>query len=311
MTDAPFFADVADGPESGHAVWATCDDGVRVRVGLWPAKGARGTVLILPGRTEYIEKYGPSAREFAARGYAALAIDWRGQGLADRMLDDSRTGHVMHFADYQRDLAAALAVAAAQDMPRPHFMVAHSMGGCIGLRTVTETPAINAVVFSAPMWGIRINPALRPMAWAMSWTSRWIGAGHVFAPGTKPDPYPEATGFEGNQLTKDPQMYRWMQEQTVRHPELGLGGPSMRWLYEALDETRLLHGRPSPDLPCLTFLGTDERIVDVARIEDRMARWPGGRLVRIERGEHEVMMEIPQVRQRVYDETCAHFDAHP
>ena len=35
-------------------------------------------------RAEYIEKYGMSAVEFAKAGFATLAVDWRGQGLAGR-----------------------------------------------------------------------------------------------------------------------------------------------------------------------------------------------------------------------------------
>ena len=51
---APFYADVADGPPGGRAVWLHAADGVRLRAGLWPLQGARGTVLLLPGRTEYV-----------------------------------------------------------------------------------------------------------------------------------------------------------------------------------------------------------------------------------------------------------------
>ena len=54
---APFFADLADGPPGGRAVWLRTEDGVRIRVGLWRG-GEKGTVVLLPGRTEYIEKYG-------------------------------------------------------------------------------------------------------------------------------------------------------------------------------------------------------------------------------------------------------------
>ena len=96
LTPAPFFEDVAGGPPGGAAWWLTTSDEKRIRVGLWPtnAEEPRGTVLLFPGRTEYIEKYGRTAQELAERGFATLAIDWRGQGLSDRMLDDPRIGHV-------------------------------------------------------------------------------------------------------------------------------------------------------------------------------------------------------------------------
>ena len=61
---APFHADLAEGPAGGHALWVNTSDGVRIRIGLWPA-GEKGTVLLLPGRTEYIEKYGRAAADLA------------------------------------------------------------------------------------------------------------------------------------------------------------------------------------------------------------------------------------------------------
>ncbi|HMB14482.1 MAG TPA: alpha/beta hydrolase, partial [Roseovarius sp.] len=81
MDTAPFFADVAEGPEGGAAWWIRARDDVRLRVGLWNREAPRGTVLLWPGRTEYIEKYGRAAARFASGGYATFAIDWRGQGL--------------------------------------------------------------------------------------------------------------------------------------------------------------------------------------------------------------------------------------
>ena len=164
MEKAPFFSDVDDGPAGGHAVWLTCDDGVRIRLGVWPHDGAKGTVLLFPGRTEYIEKYGRAAADLAARGYATLAVDWRGQGLADRLMQDRAPGHVVEFADYQRDVRAVIAAAQEMDLPRPWHLIAHSMGGCIGLRALHEGLPVASAVFTGPMWGIELPRAIRPMA---------------------------------------------------------------------------------------------------------------------------------------------------
>ena len=90
--------------------------------------------MILPGRTECIEKYGRAARDLVARGYSVISIDWRGQGLADRPLADHHAGHVGDFSEYQQDLDAMLAEAERAGLPKPYFMLAHSMGGAIGLR---------------------------------------------------------------------------------------------------------------------------------------------------------------------------------
>jgi len=310
MENAPFHADVADGPEGGRAFWLQAADGVRLRIGLWTPEGAdKGTVFLFPGRTEYVEKYGRAARDFATRGYATLVVDWRGQGLADRLLDDSMSGHVNVFSDYQKDVEAVVQALDQLDLPKPLHLLGHSMGGCIGLRAAMNGLPVASCSFTGPMWGIRIASPLRPVAWSLSWGSRQMGLCHLYAPGTKSDTYVLVDPFEANKLTCDRDMYQYMIDQAQAHPELTLGGPSLRWLHEALRETLALSRLPSPRLPCLTLLGTEEDIVDIPRIRSRMALWPGGHLEEIDGGRHEVMMDTPEMRKRVFDMLAAHYDS--
>ncbi|WP_043769426.1 alpha/beta fold hydrolase [Roseivivax isoporae] len=306
---APFLSELSEGPEGTHAFWVEAIDAVRLRLAHFPAKSARGTVLLFPGRTEYVEKYGRTARDLAERGYATLCVDWRGQGLADRFLADVRTGHVASFADYQKDVDAMIAAARSMDLPRPFHLLAHSMGGCIGLRALMRGIDVASVVFTGPMWGIQMASTLRPAAWALSWSGARLGLGHVYTPGTRPDAYVVAEAFENNLLTTDTEMYEYMRSHVMAEPRLQLGGPSLHWLHQALGECRDLAQRPSPSLPCVTFVGSNERIVDVLRIRERMARWPGGRLEVIAGGEHEVLMEGREIRTRIVDAGVALFDA--
>lgn len=309
LSPAPLFADMADGPEGGRAWWVTAADGVRLRIGLWQPEGASGTVLLFPGRTEYIEKYGRTARALAGCGLATLVIDWRGQGLADRLADDPMAGHVVHFRDYQIDVAAMVAAAHELGLPGPWHLLAHSMGGCIGLRAVVEGLAVTSCAFTGPMWGIKMADALRPVAWSVSWGGKRLGMGQRYAPGTAADHYVLVEPFETNKLTADREMYAYMINQLEAHPELGLGGPSLRWLHEALAETRALADRPAPALPCLTLLGTDEDIVDTDRVRARMNAWPGGRLEVVPGGRHEVLMEDAATRSRLHEMICDHCHA--
>lgn len=299
---APIYDDVAGGPAGGAAWWLDTADGLRIRIGCWrPDGAARGTVLLFPGRTEYVEKYGDTARDLVARGFAVLAIDWRGQGLAARLLADRRVGHVRNFTDYQKDIATAVAAAQDLDLPRPWHLLAHSMGGCIGLRAVMDGLPVRSCAFTGPMWGISIAPSLRPVAVIAAYAGSAVGYGGRLMPSTKPQNYVEIQDYADNMLTGDADMYRMMQEQLAAHPDLGLGGPSMRWMRGALRETALLARRPSPDLPCVTFLGTREQIVDGGAIRNRMAGWRNGALDVVEDAQHEVLMETPAIRAAVMD----------
>ena len=309
LTSAPLFDDVCPPAPEGAAFWVHASDGTRIRLGAFHAPEPKGTVLIFPGRSEYVEKYVDAAQELATRGFSSLSIDWRGQGLADRALDDPRIGHVEHFRDYQLDVAAMLKAAEHLDLPKPWFLLGHSMGGCIGLRSLLNGLDVNAVAFTGPMWGIRIAPALQPVAYVLKNLLPAIGLGHQMPPTTQAVPYVINAPFEDNTLTRDPAMWRMMQEQLEQHPNLSLGGPTIVWLREALAECNDLARQPSPNLPCIAFLGSNERIVETGRIHARMSSWPGATLEIVENAEHEILMETPAIRTATYDAMAQHFSA--
>ncbi|KFE36703.1 alpha/beta hydrolase [Thioclava atlantica] len=312
MDRAPLYDQIARGPEGGAAYWLKTQDDVRIRFGHWPSPPEpRGTVFLLCGRTEYIEKYGPAAADFAARGYAMLAIDWRGQGLADRLLPGApEKGHVGGLQDYQWDLHAVIDAADELGLPKPYFLLGHSMGGAIGLRAIAhEHHRFSAAAFSAPMWGIKVSPLLHPLRIVLANLFGDSFLAEAYPPGMNATTYVYRDSFEDNRLTRDPEMWAWLIEQASKAPELTLAGPTIHWVAESLLECEALASLPSPDLPCYCGLGGAEKIVHTASVHDRMARWPKGELDVIPGAEHEIMMEIPQTRARFYDRCAALFDA--
>ena len=305
-TSAPYYADIA-GHADGICHWLTTRDDLRIRVGHWPLANATGTILIFPGRTEYIEKYGRTAAEFAQRGFACVALDWRGQGIADRLLENRAIGYVEGFADYQIDLTAMLAHVEALGLPKPYHLLGHSMGGCIGLRALYRGLPVQSAVFTAPMWGIQMSAALRPIAWGLSSVSKPLGFGQVLAPGQQAETYVLRATAADNTLTSDAENFAMLQMQLKAHPDLALGGPSLHWLNESLREMRVLSQKPAPNVRSVTFLGSEETIVDPGRINDRMTSWSNGTLVLLDGGRHEVLMEEKTIRDRVFDGAVALF----
>lgn len=295
---APLFEDIAQAPPGGVAHWVTTEDGVRIRVAVWRG-GDRGTVLLFPGRTEYIEKYGHTATELVNIGFSVAIIDWRGQGLAHRFLKEPLIGHVESFTDFQHDVRAMIELVRSEGLPETLYMIAHSMGGCIGFRTCIERDDIASVIFTGPMWGIAATPPKRALGWTVSSLSRAGRFSQLLTPGTALETYVRVAAYEDNQLTTDPEMFAHMQAQLNAHPELALGGPSLHWVNEALRECRRLSRMPSPSQNAEIYLGTNERIVDVEAVHDRAARWQNATLHLVEGGEHEILMELPETRARV------------
>ena len=246
----------------------------------------------------------------AQRGFAAIAIDWRGQGLSDRLLEDPVLGHVEKFSDYQIDVEALLTFVEQVACPRPLFINGHSMGGCIALRTLHSAPDVAAVSFTGPMFGIAMAAPTRLFAWSATTAAKWFGFQCHLAALQSRTPYILTTILSENDLTSDPEMFALLRRQAATHPEIFIAGPTYQWVGEALRESRALSKLDSPNVPCICFLGTEESTNDVTRIKDRMNSWPNSLLVQIPGGRHEVLIETPERQRVIFDEMTAHFSAH-
>jgi lysophospholipase len=310
LETAPYRADLAEGPDEVQAVWVTASDDARLRVAVWPSAGGKGTILLFPGRTEYIEKYGRVAHDLTKAGYAVASIDWRGQGFSDRLAGDRLLGHVLRFRDYQRDVAALLEVVQALDLPSPLFLLAHSMGGCIGLRALIEGLPVARAVFSAPMWGIYMSPRQRRLAAVLPTLARLARQGMRYTPGSREIVYEVGAAFDGNPLTNDPDHFAYLSRQLQEEEQFLLAGPSLHWLGEALAECRRLHALPRPGLPVLTFVGTDETIVSTPDIQRMHEGWAQADLRVVNGARHELMMETPERRDRFLEEKLAFLEGN-
>lgn len=296
MEQAPYRADLAEGPEKVRAVWVTAEDDVQLRVAVWPSDGGAGTVLLLPGRTEYIEKYGRVARDLTARGYTVAAIDWRGQGFSDRLAHDRFLGHVLTFLDYQKDIAALMGVVETMGLPEPRVMLAHSMGGCIGLRALINGLPVRRAVFAAPMWGIEMRPRQQALAMLLPTLARMVGQGLRPTPGSRPVIYEVEIGFAHNPLTSDPDHFALLSRQIAAEDHFALGAPSLHWLGEALGECRRLAALPRPDVPVLSGVGTEESVVSTSAIVKMHSGWRRAQLNFYADARHELLMERPEIR---------------
>src|SRR5260370_34647395 len=145
--------------------------GGRLRYACWNAPGPpRGTILLLAGRGECIEKYASEiVGELLGRGFAVVAVDWRGQGLSERPLADREKGHIDDFSTYMADLKLFLQTAITPATPRPILALCHSMGGHILLRHLAENGAepLSAALIVSPMTALQREAFLRSVLMLM------------------------------------------------------------------------------------------------------------------------------------------------
>ena len=278
-------------------------DGMRVRLGhLRPAGATRGTVVVLPGRAEFIEKYGETLSDLAGWGFAVAILDWRGQGGSDRYLPQRDRGHVVQVEDYLADLAAVMARLDHLRLPTPYLMLSHSMGGHVGLRYLHAHPdRFAGSVMSAPMFGIRLVPTPEPLARVLCAAAMRVGAGTRYAPGQR-DVDLARYVFARNRLTSSPERYAGLCRHVATTPELALGGVTYGWLGAALASIALTRRPGYPEAiptPILVCQAGRELIVNNRAQIAAVRRLPNARLVRFPEARHELLFERDEIRDQV------------
>lgn len=140
-------------------------DGLRLHWREWPAATPRGTVLIVHGLGEHIERYAHVAAHLNAAGWNVAGWDHRGHGHSE-----GPRGGINESDDLLHDLAAAIAQARQRLPGGPLVVLGHSMGGLIAARFVAgglepTAPAwwqpIDALVLSSPALDPGISRAQR------------------------------------------------------------------------------------------------------------------------------------------------------
>ncbi len=283
-------------------------DGVTLRLGHWPGpQAARGSVLLLQGRTEFLEKYEETARDLIARRFHVFAFDWRGQGLSSRLLDNRLKGHVGRFEDYLHDLRGALAWMEGAGAAQPIWVLAHSVGAHLALRYLTaqgaeDGPRIAAGVLLAPMLGLGQSRTQAALMAVIARSAAGLGLSRTYAIG-QADRGITDLGFDGNPLTTDRNRFEEHRRYLEVMPDVRLGGVTWGWLDAAMRSIRHLNG---PDLaqravpPLLIAVAGGDRVVRNTAVSRVASRLPNARILHLAESAHEILRERDAIRAQCW-----------
>lgn len=260
----------------------------------------RGSILFLPGRGDFYEKYLETLEHWRREGWRVTAADWRGQAGSGRLGADAVTGHIGDYGLWVDDLTALWAAWTAET-PGPHVLAGHSMGGHLILRAVAEGRVRpDAVILSAPMLGFA-SAAPPALMHAVARLMKMFGDPRrpAWKWSEKPGEPPAARGVL---LTHDADRYAdelwWRSER----PELVMGPGSWGWVERGYASMR---GLSAPGVlervtvPMLILAATQDKLVSYRAIAAAAARLPHAELVAIgEEAAHEILREADPVRDR-------------
>ncbi|WP_244643783.1 alpha/beta fold hydrolase [Alsobacter metallidurans] len=277
-------------------------DGVQVRFASWRPPGpARGTMWILQGRADFIEKYYETIRELLARGFAVATFDWRGQGGSERLVADPRLNHVECFAPFVGDLQDIVTKRWFAGLPRPFHALAHSMGANVLLQTMARNSGLFAsAVLTAPM--IALAPNLRPdVARMFSTAFAAAGLGQASIPGGRRNGEVASPFRPDNLLTACPVRYGRAADIVARAPHLTVGRPTVGWLHAALQAMDAVRNASAITAPVLMVAGDRDRVTSTFAAMAFCEALPNARAVSLADCAHEVLLETDAVRARFWE----------
>ena len=297
-------------PEGARAGVFETQDKVRLRYALF-AKTAgphKGTVCLVQGRTEFIEKYFETIADFQRRGFNVATFDWRGQGGSDRMLRNPRLGFVERFDDYWRDLSSFHASILLPDCPPPFYLVGHSMGGLVCLFAgARDRMMFDRIFLSAPMVALDGQPFSMAGMALLAETLSFVGLGKLPI-ARRADGVPTEASFPDNPLTSDLPRYLRSVEVLAARPDLAVTSPTVRWSAAAMRAMAVAASDGFPaaiKAPVLMLAAANDRVVSPSAIEQLGLRMRTGRHVVVANARHELFMESDAIRGQV----MAAFDA--
>ena len=275
----------------------------QLRGHLWRSGKANAPkILVLPGFTEYCEKYAPIVTHIHDKGYDSLTIDWPGQGLSGHLGHDDVAVHIDDFDDHLKALKTLLKAADWHD--EPVHILAHSMGGHLAIRAAHDLATqVKSVALSAPM----MVPAQKPI-WAiraLAWLFIKTGFKRRHVPFTSIPSLEALQSFmPNNPLTKDEAGFAWQTRWLFDKPELRRFGATNGWVgaayASAVNTTLNPRFLKQIDQPFLILAAADETIVDAKAIEEAANHLPHADYHLIDDARHELFNERPKTYQAVW-----------
>lgn len=277
--------------------------GIFLRYAYWRLQpsGSKGTIILLQGRGEFIEKNFETVNDLLEKGFDVLCFDWRGQGGSSRLIKNRNAGYIDSFEEYVTDLKAVINQVGLPDCRAPLFVLSHSTGSLVALLSAPQIAnKIDRMVLCAPLIGLNTRRfPERHVKW-LAGAFAALGMGEVlFNRSTR---YDENSRFGYDALTSCPERFDRTQRFARDHPELCIGGATASWIFaacRAMEEVRHPDFHDTVNIPLLVVNAGMDRVVNNIVSERLIHKMRVGSTLTIDGARHEIWHERDVYREQM------------
>ena len=264
----------------------------------------------MTGRSEFIEKYFEVCTDLNKRGISVAMMDWRGQGLSERLLPVREKGHIQDFGVYRSDLAKFTDEVAKEEFAGPYILMTHSMGGPPGLQLLADgDDRFSCAVLCAPMTRLFDDFLKRTLVRWLTQSVSTLGGSRQSVFGVKED----SMEFAGNVLTTDETRHNRFRDLQLAAPNAMIREPTYGWLRAAFASMEDLHKKErfkSLKTPVLIVSAEDDRLVCALDHHWLASQSPMIECTTVKEALHEIMMEADQYRSQYWKAFDSFVDKH-
>lgn len=262
------------------------------------------TILLLQGRSSYMEKFEETIEDLRNLGYEVWTFDWRGSGGSSRLIaSNAQKVHIESYETYINDLDHIIRTQIKPKSHHPLILMGISLGGHLALRYLEEKPNdVTGAFLIAPMLNIHTNPYPYWLARLMVTTATWLGFGNAYAfgygdynPNVKIDP--QKVG------TTDLVRYQRQLDLNLSQMSLVTSGPTFGWVYETFKSIDLVNAPSSLkkiSAPVMIIRAGQETVVDNSKDNLLCTQIPQCQLKTYDKARHNIFMEQDVFRHRLF-----------
>lgn len=266
--------------------------GALIRYGyMSDASCTQGTIVVCEGYKQFMEQYYGIAESLYKEGYAVYMFDWRGQGGSERYLEDKTVIHSEGFDEHVKTLHQFVDEHVIKRFGVSLILLAHSMGGNIGLRFLQEYKGVfDKAILNAPMLALNPNIASEEKMYLLTSFAEAKGDLDKVIPSHHfKDPTRDSGICENRVILSS------VFEEIKAHPELLTKSPTWGFLMHAVDSMKKARDEErlkSVDIPVLIQISGKDTVVDKDALSRASALLPNSTIVYVPDVKHDVMTSI-------------------